>query len=518
MADKIADVIVIGAGISGLSAAMLLVDAGMDVVVLEARDRVGGRTLTVHDAAFDYTDLGGAYVGSTQHRVLRMAKDLGLQLYRVYDEKKHILLLRKSRSSFYGLIPTIYNPLILFDVNNLYRSLERMSKEIPREAPWRAKRAHEWDSMTFQEFLDKTAWMSFTKVMASIICRDLMTAEPHELSLLSFLWCLVSGHGAVRLISTSGGAQERKFVGGAQQLSECMADRIGSGRVRLSNPVVRVDQDRSTVTVHTADGDVYRSRYVISAVPQVLLNRIHFEPPLPPLKFQLIQRMPMGSVIKTKTFYEKAFWRENNLSGQAYAETGPILLCLDDTKPDGSHPCLVGFVVADKWKPFITLTADERMKAVAKEYAEIFCCPQMLTPINYVDKDWTEEEYSGGCYVSHFPPGVLTSCGETLAQSFDKLFFAGTESASSWAGYMEGAILAGERAAREVLHADGKLAESQILQDEPPAADAPDEASDETSFVLRVLPSIPTTLAVVVTASLVALGAIVFKQLTRPKI
>src|SRR6218665_473869 len=508
MSQTEVDVAIIGGGISGLSAAKLLTEQGLDVVVLEARDRVGGRTYTIRDPAFKYTDLGGAYVGPTQRRVARLAKELGLEFYKVSLEKKAILRFQNKWQAYTGLIPPIFNPITLMDVNHLQQTIIKLSALVPADAPWKAPKADLWDSMTLKEFLDKTCWTNFAYEMGAIICRSVLCAEPHEISLLAFLWYMSSGQGPERVINSTNGAQERKFVGGSMQLSERLADCV-KGKVRLQSVVVQVQQTDDKVRVRTSSGDEVIARYLISAMPLSLLNRVSFTPPLPSMKLQLIQRIPMGSIIKTMIFYEKRFWQDIDLSGQMLTDTGPILYCLDDTKPDGSFPCIMGFILADRARKLTALRPEERKELLAKHYAEVFRCPEFLHPVNYAEMNWMEEEFSGGCYTCNFPPGTLTRYGKEIRRPFLRTYFAGTETAAYWAGYMEGAIEAGERAAREILCAAGKIPLSEIWKDEPPVAEF-EEIPFVPMFIERIMPSVPVFLSCAL-ASVVVFGAWIFR-------
>jgi monoamine oxidase len=243
------DVVVIGAGISGLSSAMLLLKHGLKVTVLEARDRVGGRTFTQRDSACGgYSDLGGAYVGPTQRRVARLAHQFGLQFYKISEEKPTLMTFRDKWMTYQGTIPPIYNPFVAMDINNLQQVVDSMARTVPPDAPWRAEKAEEWDKMTVKEMVDKICWTEFARSSAALICRAVLCAEMHEVSALAFLWYMSSGQGLQRVINITNGAQERKFVGGAQQLSEHMAMALGD-RVHLSSPVIRVEQLDDCVNV-----------------------------------------------------------------------------------------------------------------------------------------------------------------------------------------------------------------------------------------------------------------------------
>uniref|UniRef100_A0A674MV16 Amine oxidase n=1 Tax=Takifugu rubripes TaxID=31033 RepID=A0A674MV16_TAKRU len=443
---------------AGLSAAKLLKATGLNPVVLEARDRVGGRTFTVRNKETKWVDLGGAYIGPTQNRILRLAKEYGIKTYKVNEEE--------------NLVHYVH---------------------IPQEAPWKAPHAEEWDKMSMQQLFDKICWTSTVQRFATLFVNVNVTSEPHEVSALWFLWYVKQCGGTMRIFSTSNGGQERKFEGGSSQISECMARELGE-RVKLESPVYSIDQTGDMVLVKTLDNEIYSAKYVIVATPPGLNLKIHFNPELPPLRNQLIHRVPMGSVIKCMVYYKENFWRKRGFCGTMVIEDegAPIGLTLDDTKPDGSAPAIMGFILARKCRKLCVLPKEERLKRICEIYSKVLGTEEALHPVHYEEKNWCEEEYSGGCYTAYFPPGIMTQFGRVLRQPVGRLYFAGTETATEWSGYMEGAVQAGERAAREVLCTMGKLHQSQIWQPEPeclvglsiPALPFP------TTFWERNLPSV----------------------------
>ncbi|KAM3862287.1 amine oxidase [flavin-containing] [Diretmus argenteus] len=484
------DVIVVGGGISGLSAAKLLKANGLNPVVLEARDRVGGRTFTVRNKETKYVDLGGAYVGPTQNRIFRLAKEYDIKTYKVNEHERLVHYANGKSYPFKGSFPPMWNPFAVMDFNNLWRKMDEMGKEIPREAPWRAPHAEEWDNMTMKQLFDKICWTSAARRFATLFVNVNVTSEPHEVSALWFLWYVKQCGGTMRIFSTTNGGQERKFVGGSSQISECMARELGD-LVKLQSPVYRIDQTADMVVVETVSKQTYTAKYVIVATPPGLNLKMHFNPELPPLRNQLIHRVPMGSVIKCMVYYKENFWRKKGYCGTMVIEEegAPIGLTLDDTKPDGTVPAIMGFILARKCRKLSVLTKEERLKKICEIYSRVLGSEEALHPVHYEEKNWCEEEYSGGCYTAYFPPGILTQYGKVLREPVGKLYFAGTETATEWSGYMEGAVQAGERAAREVMCAMGKIHQSQIWQPEPESVDVPALPFD-TTFWERNLPSV----------------------------
>ncbi|XP_078453945.1 amine oxidase [flavin-containing] B-like isoform X2 [Lampetra planeri] len=489
------DVLVVGAGLSGLSAARLLVAHGLSVLLLEARDRVGGRTYTVEDENLGVTDLGGAYVGPTQDRILGLAEELGVATYHVDDSNNSLAHLHGKIRRFTGTIPPTYNPVVLLDLHRVMRAVDRLAREVPLRAPWTHPRAHALDRMTAREFLRSLAWTRTTVSLMEILVRNVFAAEPHELSALGVMWYIHSGGGVERVANVSNGAQT---------VSERLADRVSRDILKLKHVVASIVQTDEGVQVTTVQGDRYKARFAISAIPTALINKVHFEPALPPLRSQLVQRMPMGSIIKTITFYSTSFWKQRGFNGSCMSDSGPISYCIDDTKPDGKHAAIMGFIQADKARAMCLFSPEQRRKAVIEHYANMFGMPEFLQPVGYLEKNWMEEEFSGGCYVSCFPPGVLTSYGKVLSEPFGRVFFAGTETAWEWAGYMDGAIRAGERAARQVLHALGHIPEAAVWENEPAL---PSYMPSHSLCLSCLLPSVQTALCA---TSILIAGAIAY--------
>ncbi|XP_005880942.1 PREDICTED: amine oxidase [flavin-containing] A [Myotis brandtii] len=504
------DVVVIGGGISGLSAAKLLAEHEVDVLVLEARDRVGGRTYTIRNKHVDYVDVGGAYVGPTQNRILRLSKELGLKTYKVNVNERVVQYVKGKTYPFRGAFPPVWNPIAYLDYNNLWRTMDNMGKEIPADAPWDAPHAEEWDRITMKELIDKICWTQTARRFASLFVNINVTSEPHEVSALWFLWYVKQCGGTTRIFSVTNGGQERKFVGGSGQVSERIMERLG-GRVKLSHPVTFVDQSGDNIIIQTLNNETYQCKYVISAIPPTLTSKIHFIPELPCERNQLVQRLPMGAIIKCMMYYKEAFWKKKDYCGCMIIEDeeAPIAITLDDTKPDGSLPSIMGFILARKAIHLAKLQKDQRKKIICELYSKVLGSEEALHPVHYEEKNWCEEQYSGGCYTAYFPPGIMTRYGRIIREPVDRIHFAGTETATHWSGYMEGAVEAGERAARSILNALGKETNQDI--EEPESEDVPAIEITHT-FWERNLPSVPGLLKLIgFSTSVSALCFVVYK-------
>ncbi len=327
--------------------------------------------------------------------------------------------------------------------------IELLCRTVPLADPARARRAAAWDRMSVADWLRTSVRSQGAREMVTIATQMVFAAEPKDLSFLYFLFYARSGGGFMRLTEIDGGAQERRFVGGAQELSLRMAALLG-GRVRLDHAVTAIAQDARGVTVRGPRGEV-RATYAILAVPPALAARIDLGPARTPARAALERAMPMGSVIKCIATYARPFWRQAGLSGEAISTDGVVRATFDDSAPDVAHggqAALVAFVIGDPAKQW-SGRPEARRAAVLADLVRLFG-PEAAAPVHYVDRDWTQEEWSAGCYVGVMPPGVMTELGHALRAPLGRIHIAGTETATKWAGYFDGALTAGERAAAEV--------------------------------------------------------------------
>ena len=457
MAVQESDVVVVGAGIAGLVAARELMRAGKQVLVLEARDRVGGRLLSREITPGVWMDLGGQWLGPTQEHAYALARELGIELFPTYQEGDSLVYQSGKLRRYTGVVPNV-GLLALLDFGRGITRLDRLAQEVPLEAPWQAPSAARWDAITFAAWIEQTMRTPIGRWGLTLFAKAVFAAEPGEFSLLHALFYIRSGGGVERLSGMRGGAQQDRFLHGAQSLANRLAAELGE-RVHLNRPVNLIQHDATGVTVHAlhrGEGGIpavetYRAHAAIVAIPPTLAGRIQYDPPLPPARDQLTQRLPNGSVIKCFAVYPTPFWREQGLNGFVTSDTGPVHLVFDNSPPDGSVGVLLGFMEGAEARRLGHAPPDERRQATLACFARYFG-ERAANPELYFDHDWSAEVWTRGCYGAHFPPGAWTQFGYALRPPIGRIHWAGTETALRWMGYIEGAIESGQRAAQEVLN------------------------------------------------------------------
>jgi len=442
-----ADVLVVGAGLAGLAAARDLVAAGRSVLVLEARDRVGGRVVSQGIGDGKIVEMGGEYAGPTQDRVYALAADLGVTTFPTYDTGRKVLHFNGKRATYGGTIPRI-SPFVLFDIGLAQARLEALARKVPAEAPWTAPDAEKLDGQTFQTWMRRNGVSKSARTLLALAVEAVFAAEPGDISLLHMLFYVHAGGSFQRLIDTTGGAQQDRFTGGSALLAEGLAARLGDV-VRLEAPVGRIEVRGDAVTAATPAGQ-FGSRRVIVATPPHLAGRIEYSPALPSAREQLTQRTPMGSVIKCQVIYDEPFWRKDGLSGQATGDGTGTRVVFDNSPPDGTPGILLAFVEGDEARRLGRESAAVRRQTVLDSLVRYFG-PRAAKPEAFLELDWQQEKWSGGCYGTLFGPNVWTRYGPALREPVGPIHWAGTETSPVWTGYMDGAIRSGERAAAEVL-------------------------------------------------------------------
>jgi monoamine oxidase len=446
--SKQADVVVVGAGLAGLAAARALRAAGRDVVVLEARDRVGGRTLNEPIGDGKVVEIGAQWVGPTQDRVNGLIAELGLETFPTHVTGTNIFERGGRLGRYEGTIPKV-NPVGLAEVGLLLRRLNAMAARVPPEAPWQAPRAADWDSQTFASWMKRNVRTSVARDILRLAIIGVWAAEPRDLSLLHVLFYIRSAGSIELLTDAEGGAQQDRVVGGSQLISLRMAEQLGAGVVELSTPVRAIRHSEAGVTV-VSDRLTVSAKRAVVAIPPTLAGRVAYAPALPAVRDGLSQRMAQGSVVKCMAVYERPFWRERGLSGAVTSVTGPVSVGFDNSPPNGSPGVLLGFLEGRAAREAMDRSREERREIVAECFGRFFG-PEAADPIDYVDRAWGAEEWSRGCYGGFMPPGAWTDHGAALRPPIGPIHWAGAETATVWNGYMDGAVGSGREAAAAVL-------------------------------------------------------------------
>lgn len=488
--SRSADVVIVGAGFAGMTAARALRAKGVSVVVLEARDRVGGRVINQDLAANGFpgrvVELGGEFVGplpsepatasvptqkvyNPQDRVLALASLLGIGTFKTYDSGDYINYLdgvgaiRYSSRTRIPPDPSTANSAVAL------ATLNEMARQVDPAAPWKAEHAAVWDHQTVESWARKyllppLSPESPTNHLVTLALEAVMSVEPGEISLLELLFYIASAGNLDNLIDTTNGAQDSRFIGGSQSIAIAMAAELGDDLV-LGAPVRRIEHVSGRVTVRGDGFDVTADRCIV-AIPPALAGRIAYDPPLGSLsprgalRDQLTQRFPMTSILKVNVLYPTPFWRDDGLAGQVTSQVGAVRVTFDNTPyPDPgtsnvSPGCIIGFIEADEARYWTERTRAERYEVVIADLTRYFG-PRAAAPLGgmsgYFEMLWNAEEFSGGGPIGVPTPGTWYQYGRALREPVGLVHWAGTETAVRWSGYMDGAVESGERSANEVM-------------------------------------------------------------------
>jgi monoamine oxidase len=446
------DCAVVGAGMSGLAAATRLHAAGLDTIVVEARGRVGGRAHTTRLDDGLAIDLGGQWRGIAHHRVARLGEAHGVTSYVQRVRGATIVRTGGRRVVARGVIPFGLGPATLGTGLYAMIRLQSMARRVPTDRPWAAPKAQAWDGQTFETWISRNVRSKRARSLFRTLFSGTMAADPSDVSLLHALVNL-NVEGSARAHDLEGAmhvAQYASFEEGMQGLAERVAGRLGD-RVRLGQPVRSIGHRADGVTIRT-EGLSVEARRVVVAIPPTLAGRIVYDPPLPGRRDQLTQRVPQGSAIKCIAVYREPFWRDAGYSGLAIDDEGPVNFFLDATPPGVDRGVLIGFMGGGNARRGAGWSPEARQARALESFARGIG-PAALDPLDYRDKDWSDEAFTRGCYSGSMPPGAWTSYGPALREPVGTIHWAGTETARECVGLYEGALEAGERAADEVIDA-----------------------------------------------------------------
>jgi len=440
-----ADVIVVGGGLSGLSAASALVAHNRSVIVLEARDRVGGRTWTKNvPGGRAWIDMGGQFVGPGMDRILALAKTVGVTTFPSYHQGNDVFVFQGKRSES----PAGTFALPEADMEELgaaFEKIDAFAKQVPADEPGRAPLAAEWDSQTVETWMRDNIKSALAQFVMRAGILGYFAVDPQDMSFLHLLF-YVSAGGGVEALHKSGLAE--RFDGGAQVVSDRVAQQLG-GRVMLKRPVREIDQSGNMIVVKT-DQDRFEALRVIVALPPTLAGRIFYRPGLPANRDGLTQRAFMATTIKCHAVYPTPFWREKGLSGQVISDETVVDITHDNSPPSGQPGIMAGFLFGNHGREWADQPEADIRRTVLAAFGKHFG-PEAASPTEFYIANWPSEIWSRGCYSGIMPTGVWTGYPNALRTPAGRIHWAGTETATGWCQYMDGAVRSGERAAEEVL-------------------------------------------------------------------
>lgn len=447
------DVVIVGAGAAGLTAATELVKAGRDVVVLEARDRVGGRLHTdVIDGAM--LEVGGQWVSPDQDALIETLDELGLETYPRYREGVNVYIgpdgeVKKFEGDIFPVLPATEQEIL-----TLIEKLDALVAEIDPEQPWAHPRAKELDEISFAHWLEtQTDDEEARENIGMFIAGAMLTKPAHAFSALQALLMAASAGSFSNLVDADF-ILDRRVVGGLQLVPIGLAERLGD-RVRLGQPVrtIRWQADaapgQAAVVAVTDELEVH-AREIVLAVPPILVNRISYEPPLPRRQHQLHQHLSMGFVIKVHAVYETPFWREQGLSGTAFSPWELVHEAYDNSNHDDPRGTLVGFVADEAADGVFQLSAEERKARILESMSHYYGV-QAKDPVVYYESDWGSEEWTRGAYAASFDMGGLARYGADLRTPVGPIRFACSDMAGKGYQHVDGAIRMGRLVASQIL-------------------------------------------------------------------
>ncbi|MGQ9862913.1 MAG: flavin monoamine oxidase family protein [Bacteroidia bacterium] len=437
-------VLVVGGGASGLYALRLLHEHGAEAQLLEARNRLGGRLHTIQTPEGIPLDLGGQWIAPQHTRALALIQKHRIPLSPTPLEGKNYLILGGKKTTYTGTIPKL-PPWELISLGWALHKLNRYAQRISTDTPWQSP--PRWDTFTLAHWAHKNIPFHRSRTVFELGLATVLACQPEEISFLHTLFYIRGAGNVENLIESRGAAQDAFFTHGAQSFIEALSEGLP---YHLGKPVRFIRWTPNQAQLYTTQGEVFTAEKVIFAVPPTVMGSIVFEPPLPPARLQLHQRMPMGSIIKVLALYPEPFWRHKGLSGHGITDQGTIAITFDGTPHQATYGKLVGFAVGKKARALLYAPENERQNQFANDLKTLWG-PQAPAPLHLTHKLWAEEPLSGGGYVGFMPPGVWTHFGAALRAPVGPFHWAGTETATYWPGYIEGALQAAERAVEEVL-------------------------------------------------------------------
>ncbi|HEY2136248.1 MAG TPA: FAD-dependent oxidoreductase [Xanthobacteraceae bacterium] len=445
-----ADVCVVGAGYAGLAAAYRLKQAGAKVIVLEARNRIGGRSLTAPVKDGGWIDLGGQWVGPTQDRFYALIKEMGGETYPSPSIGKQLQRGILDPGSFERIGSETTSAYPGSDlVETGFKKIDALAATLDPEKPWAHPDAERLDAMTFAEWLRQNVENENARAMVGDEVSSVACASPEEISILEMAFLVRACKGLDTLFAGEGGAQQDRLIGGTQPIAERVAQKLGNA-ILLGKPVRRIVWNDMGAVVHSDDLSV-AARHVIVCTPPHLAGAIEYDPSPPTSRVQVTQRWPQGLVIKVQMIYPEPYWRADGLNGASLDYRGVVGETADSGVPErySKKGIMTGFIYSGRARKVAPLEAHVRRKIVLDEMAQRFG-PKALDPIDYHEMNWSTQQWTRGCFTGFLVPGATVLFGSAVRDPVGPLHWAGTETSTVWPSFIDGAIRSGERAVAEV--------------------------------------------------------------------
>lgn len=448
--QRSADACIVGAGYAGLTAARRLNQAGKSVVVLEARDRVGGRVYSQRGESGAMLDMGGTFIGPRQDRLHALLKEMGVTTFKTNLEGKSLLASYGKTRRYDATKTPRLNPVGLASFGQAYMRLDAMARKVPLDAPWDTPNAAALDAESIASWLTRTRVPTKTaRDLLEATFRALFASELNEVSLLNALFLINSGGGLTNFMQVADGYQDSQVEGGMQSAALLMATDLGSDLV-LNAPVRAVSQDARGVTVE-AEGVTVTAPRIVMAIPPALAGHVRYDPVLPADHAILFHLMPGGTEIKTVAVYDEPFWRNDGLAGSSAAMDDIAEVTLDTTQPGGPG-VLASYAAGGKARTLARMSQADRHAAILQIFTTRFG-PKAAKPLEIVDMNWAAEPWTRGCSMARMGPGVITNFYKEIREPVGRIHWAGTETATISHGAIDGAVRSGERVAAEILDA-----------------------------------------------------------------
>lgn len=442
-----------GAGLSGLAAARQLTAAGKNVVVVEARDRPGGRVQSVKTLSgrLDF-DAGAEFIGPTQNHMQALADHYEVDTLPTYNEGNSVYWRDGTRSEYPAAIGLPIDPENGGEVVVGIGKLSAIVLTITPGKPWEHPLASYWDSITFEDWINRTVITAEARLLFGLICSSTLSVGPDQVSAL-FMFSYIASAGdetnpgtMFRLLNTAGGAQERFFDGGAARVPIAMAASLGQ-RIVYDAPVSTIDTRTGRAVVTTEQG-TFRGKRVIVAMSPAISGRINYPGGLSLARSRLHTQMDMGYEGKFQVAYDTPFWRARGLSGQAIGNGSPIDITFETYSEDKYW--LMGFISGENMRRLDQASEARLLRECMDSFVDYFGSDARTKAIDRGFKRWDLDPWSRGGPTGIPAPGLISRAGPALRQPTGLIHWAGTEAAIYWQGYMDGAVTSGYRAADEV--------------------------------------------------------------------